>query len=278
MTVITEAELREMWQGGRGTIAPLPRGVRFTPSAKDFINQWNIEICYLEEAKATPAPNPITSGQADRPAWDKPGEFPVRLEGPVPVCAVCGQPVTHKPGHLAQLDAGHFAPKTAPQFLFRGKMDTVHAHFLLAAAQARGFNLPDLSDRLSTLAAYCREITSAEYNKRKIAPLQLAGLSATDIHQATHNPKRTLGIGHVVPGPNDHELLLQLNLLRSQVREAELTAAHVFTGPDGQPTRPDLTEGLNKLSSAVYYLILLFKAGKFSWKIPIWPEKASESQ
>ena len=69
-----------------------------------------------------------------------------------------------------------------------------------------------------------------------------------------------------MPGSGDHELLLQLNLLRCQTRETELVAASVFSGPDGQPTRPDLMQALNRLSSAVYYLVLLLKAGKITWK------------
>jgi ethanolamine utilization cobalamin adenosyltransferase len=63
-------------------------------------------------------------------------------------------------------------------------------------------------------------------------------------------------------------ILLQLNLLRCQVRETELVAVNVFTETDGQPTRPDLIRALIRLSSAVYYLILLFKAGKITWKMP----------
>ena len=194
----------------------------------------------------------------------------VRLEDPVPVCIVCGQPVAHKPGHMSQLDSGHFGPKTAPRFFFRGKMDTLHAQFLLAVAQAQRFNLPDLADYLTSLAAYCREITSAEYNQRQVAPLQLAGLTEAQIRERTHWPERTLGLSHVVPGPGDHELLLQLNLLRCQTRETELVTASVFSGPDGQPTRPDLMQALNRLSSAVYYLVLLLKAGKITWKTPAW--------
>lgn len=288
MTVITEAELRELWQGGRGSIPPFPPQTRLTPSARDFVNQWGITVTFAE---ATADRRPLTTestspfigdreqetidsstlrlfASSQRPPWDKPGEFPVNLSGPLPICTVCGQPVTQKPAHLAQLDATHFAPKTAPRFVLRGKMDTLHAHFLLATAQARRFSLPELANYLTTLAAYCREITSAEYHEREIAPLQLAGLSEADIHEASHRPDRTLGIPHVVPGPDDHEMVLQLNLLRCQVREAELVATAVFTGPDGLLSRSDLVVALNRLSSAVYYLILLLKAGKIAWKIP----------
>ena len=35
--LITEAELREYWQNGRGQIPAFPAGTRFTPSAQDFL-------------------------------------------------------------------------------------------------------------------------------------------------------------------------------------------------------------------------------------------------
>ncbi len=240
MTVITEVELREMWQGGRGVIPPLPRDTRFTPSARDFVKQWGITITFAEGAadRAFVAPSPADRGleTGDRES-----------KNPSP--------------------ASRRLTATSP-LIFRGKMDTLHAHFLLAAAQARRFNLPELADYLSTLAAYCREISSAESNERKVAPLQLAGLTEAEIGERSHWPNRTLGIPQVAPGPGDHEALLQLNLLRCQARETELIAANVFTGPEGQPSRPDLIVALNRLSNAVYYLILLFKAGKIAWKMP----------
>ncbi len=269
MTIITEAELRQMWQGGRGTIAPLPDNVRFTPSARDFINQWHIEIFYLDETapvavqtEATKANNLAPNNPA-RPAWDKSAQFPVNLTGPLPVNIARGRVASGRPGPMAQPD-----PKTNPRFLFRAKMDTLQAQFLLAIVQARRFNLPDLVDYLTTLAAYCREIASAEYNNRVTSPLQLAGLNEAEIHERAHWPDHSLDLNHVVPGPHDHEMLLQLNLLRCQIHETELVAANAFTKTDSQLTRPDWIRALVRLSNAIYYLALLFKAGKITWKMP----------
>ncbi|MBI3360908.1 MAG: hypothetical protein HY023_07345, partial [Chloroflexi bacterium] len=142
--------------------------------------------------------------------------------------------------------------------------------FLIAIAHARRFQLPDLAAHLATLAAYCREITSGEYHDRPAAPLQLAGLSEDQIHEISHWPDIHLGLAHIVPGPDDHEILLWLNWVRTQTREAELDALTAFSGlePGGPSTRPDLSHALNRLSSAVYYLELLFKAGKLAWKLP----------
>ena len=40
-----------------------------------------------------------------------------------------------------------------------------------------------------------------------------------------------------------------------------------------RPTQPDLIQALNSLSSAIYYLVLLFKAGQIAWKAPSWLEQ-----
>ena len=257
MTVITEAELRHMWQGGRGTLTPLPRDVRFTPSARDFIKQWQIDIPYTEEPVSVGnQPSPSSPDAAPPPPWDKPAAFPVRRQGEPPVCHTCGQVLAEKPGHMAQLDTAHYAPKTAPRLTFRGKMDSLHAHFLLAGAHARRLGMTSLADQLDSLTAYCREITSAEYARREVAPLQMGGLNADRIHAITHHPGELLG----VPTPYDHEMLLQLNLLRCRVREIELVAVNLFRDTDGNPSHPDVNQALNRLSSAVYLLELKFRA------------------
>ena len=204
-----------------------------------------------------------------RSAWDQPARFPVDRRGPQPVCTTCGQPVQHKPDHLTQLDATHFAPKNIPRIRFRGKMDSVQGLMQLVAARARAWNLGELAHHLDTLAAYCREIVSAEYSDREVPPLVVAGLDEAALREATHHPQQALGIPHLTPGPGDHEILHWLNYLRAVVREAELDALDAFApSPLHHPTRPDIIRALNRLSSAVYYLALLFQAGKLGWRIP----------
>ncbi len=271
MTIITEAELRHrIRQPRRGETLTVPPGTRFSPAAADFIKHWQILVVYAE-APATPSqPQPEPPPATARPAWDKPGTFPVRLEGELPRCVSCGMPVKAKPDHLTQVDAGHFAPKNSPRIRFRGKIDTLHAACLLVAARATAVNLPQLAEYLHTLAAYCREILSAEYNNREVAPIALAGLDEAALRQATHDPQTALGIDHIVPGPDDHEILHWLNLLRCLAREAEIAALDaVAPAPGYGLLHPDWVRAVNRLSSAVYYLELLFKAGKLTWKMPL---------
>jgi ethanolamine utilization cobalamin adenosyltransferase len=243
MAVITEAELRELWRNGQGTLPSFPAGVRFSASAQDFLKSHGLT------ATIAGAPAEI------RADWDRPGTFPVVLSGDLPVCAECGQPVRAKPSHMTQLDATTYAPKTAPRLKLRGRVDSLHAFVMLAAAVARRERLVALAAHLDTLAAYCREIMSAEYNVRPVAPLTLAGMNEAQLHAISHWPDRHLGIDHIVPGAADSEMLHWLNVVRTQAREVEVVALETFV-----PT--DLAHALNRLSSAVYVLELMLKAGK----------------
>lgn len=257
---ITESELRELWRDGRGELPAFPPDARFSPSALDFLKTHRIEI-RLEAA----------SRLRQRPDWDKPGVFPVVLTGPAPVCLECGQPLDKKPEHMTQVDSAHFAPKTHPRVKLRGRLDSLHAIMMLAAAEARRFQLPQMAAHLDTLAAYCREIQSAEYHARPVQPLAVAGRSEEEIHEISHWPDKHLGLGHIVPGADDHAILHWLNFARTLTREIEIIALEVC-GPKTHTHEEGASSGsvpraLNRLSSAVYYLELLFKRGDLGWKV-----------
>lgn len=53
--VITEAELRQFWQNGRGQIPEFPAGTRFTPSALDFLKAVGAAQALDAPPRAVPA-------------------------------------------------------------------------------------------------------------------------------------------------------------------------------------------------------------------------------
>ncbi len=55
MAFITEAELREKWKNG-DTRFDFPAGTRFSPSALDFIKQWQLEVTVAGETVAPSGP------------------------------------------------------------------------------------------------------------------------------------------------------------------------------------------------------------------------------
>lgn len=264
MPIITESQLREKIRHPQtGMSIRLPEDMQFSPSALDFINQWKIEVIpYTADSMAGSVPSQDDMEKV--PTWDRPGEFPVSFSGDIPRCIVCGMPVDPKPEQMTQLDAVFYSPKNTPRIRFRGKLDTLHAMFLLVASQAKSADLPELANRLGTLAAYCREIASAEYHQREVEPLVLDGLSADELRKATHEPESQIGIPHLVPGSDDHEILHWLNLLRCQVRETEILGLDAIA-PFGEVLdEPNLVRAINRLSNAVYYLELLIVARKIT--------------
>ncbi len=262
MSFFTEGELREFWQNGKGTLPPFPLGTRFSNSAMDFIKAQRIEIRFITaDSKNTKSSD---SGENSKQIWDRPGEFPVILDGPLPLCIECGQPVHSKPEDLTQLDSHHFSLKTNPRIIFRGKIDNLQAKFLLVSSMARRLDLVELALQLDTLAAYSREILSAEYHWREVSPLSVLNLTEDQLHDISHWPEKNLGINHIVPSSNDHEILLWLNVLRTETREIEILAIQLLS----QSHNPEIGLGkaLNRLSSAIYVLELYFRKGKFDWK------------
>jgi ethanolamine utilization cobalamin adenosyltransferase len=254
MPILTEAQLRErVRQPQDGMKLLLPRGTIFSPSAADFIKQWHIDVTYEELSSATPAPAP------DRPEWDKDSVFPVNLKGELPHCITCGTPLNKKPEHMTQLNAEVFAPKTNDRIRLRGKLDTLQALCLLVGSAARDQEAAATADLLETLAAYCREMMSAEYNERPVQPLSIGGLDEAQLRKTTHEPQEALGIPHLTPNTQDSPLLLWLNYLRCQARETELTAIACFGGEAMGRDVYGLVQAMNRMSSAIYYLELLLK-------------------
>lgn len=203
-----------------------------------------------------PDPGPPARGSD----WDRPSVFPVVLEGEVPCCDRCLTPVRSKPDVLTQLSATRYAAKTHPRIRLRGRIDSLQALALMAAARAGAVGKQVLQEELGTVAAYCRELISAEYHERDAALPALPGLDAERLHAATHDPRGHFGIDHLTPGTTDPELLHWLNLLRCQVREVEVCAFEALGSTP--PWAASIERGLNRLSSLMYYLELQLMAGR----------------
>jgi hypothetical protein len=59
--VITEAELRELWQNGKGEIPTFPPGTRFSPSARDFMRDHRLQPAFSPAAQVFHSQRPLSS-------------------------------------------------------------------------------------------------------------------------------------------------------------------------------------------------------------------------
>jgi ethanolamine utilization cobalamin adenosyltransferase len=57
----------------------------------------------------------------------------------------------------------------------------------------------------------------------------------------------------------DGAAMLQLSKARCAARDAELKAVAAFTDRDGAPTRVDILQALNRMSSMLYILMIRLK-------------------
>lgn len=60
VVLISEAELRELWQNGRVDLPVFPLGTRFTPAAQDFLKDNHLTVRFSESAAGIPLPVRVT--------------------------------------------------------------------------------------------------------------------------------------------------------------------------------------------------------------------------
>lgn len=148
-----------------------------------------------------------------------------------------------KPEHMTQLEGNILVPKTHPRILFRGKLDSLQAQVILLILEE-----PELQKPLEEILGLLRRMLKNEVLGEPFVFGSLFGKSEQEIREISQLPQKHLGIPHFMPGPQDGLTIARLNCLRTRVREAELLAVDTH--------REDLIKGLNRLSSAVYILML----------------------
>lgn len=156
-----------------------------------------------------------------------------------------------KPEHQTHLNGDVLVPKTHPRIRFRGKLDTLESELILCQLA-----LPQLSQPLGELLERTRQILRCEVLETPLEAMKLLGLTEAELRDHSHRPQEFYGIPHFMPQAADGETIGKLNHLRTVVRETELAAAGAFLDEEGSPTRTDILKELNRMSSAVYLLMI----------------------
>ena len=194
----------------------LGEGDTLTSSARDYLTEERIPIVPAAQAKIT------------------------RYRG------LDGCYYEEKPEHMTQLTGEVLVPKTHPRIRFRGSLDSLESRILLLALEE-----PELQAQCSELLDFVRQILKCEVLEEPFRVDRLLGMTLDQVRAYSQLPQQYLGIPHFMPGPRHGLRVARLNGLRTQVRQTELEAARAF--PEG---REDIIRGLNRLSSAVYILML----------------------
>ena len=265
-TFITEHWLREQFGLAHGTEVQLPANARLTPSAQGLLDERHITVKYIDDSGRVFIPkagqNATDAALSDSLKQVHP--LTTSDEWSVPDCLLCQQKVEHKPDTLTHIDAHHLVSKNDPRLLFRGKLDSVIAQAVLTQIQltqtpsdALAPIMPQLSRYMADVRSVLGNVLKTEATGETMATVALGNLSAEAIHKMSHHPLKYLGHDHLVPDEKQGMQVALLNLLRAQIREAELYAAQIYITRDFRVKRPDIMQALNRLSSAVYVLMLV---------------------
>ena len=203
----------------------LAKDALLTSEARDWLNAQKIEILPAEQAK--------------NPAYRLPS----------------GGIITEKPEYMTHLNGDVLVPKNHPRIRFRGKVDSLEAEILLCQK-----TMPQLQGELQELLDAARKLIACDVLGEPVGTLNFCGMTEQEQRQRSHFPQNYYGIPHFMPDCTDSTAVLKLNRLRGLVRSAEIAAMDAFCDRDGVPTRPDILQALNRMSSMFYVLMLREKA------------------
>ncbi len=239
--IITESDLRDLLFAAGTKQFTVAKDTYVTPSAKEYLQQKGIVLVRADKIDTEAI---LNTGQA------------------IYTDITTGQGYRQKPEELTQLKDNLLVGKAHPRIAFRGKLDSLQACMLLLLKQADAENLPLLYSHLKELLEYCRQMMAAEVLDTPLEERLFWGLSQEEVHYLSHHIKESFSITEATPQSDMSNMALQLNWLRTQVRETEVAAAQAFIH-NAENDRPDILQGLNRLSSAVFVLYCRVLSGYY---------------
>lgn len=237
--IVTDIELRSQWSRERSEFYYVEDDIILTPAAMDFIREHGITLCCTEQKCTKSMPM---------------SKIPMRNGNPVYQDAETGREFDHKPEGMTHLRGNLLVSKIHPQIEFRGRLDSLMAQIMQVQLVAQDEGYSQIAWDLDDLLDFSRKILASEVKDEPLACVTMLGMDSGQIRYNSHHVKKVFGIEHPVPSYQMGCLCVALNHLRTQVREVELCAARAFSSGTSF-TRPDLIEGLNRMSSCVYIIL-----------------------
>lgn len=250
--LVTEEWLTTEFGLGRGTEIHLPLGSELAAAAAELIRERQIRIKYVDgngrvydPAKKSDAPQQIhpLTGRSGSEESAAPSVRKSAMEN--------SEALTH-------LDAHTLVAKNHPRIALRGKLDTLIAFTVLVQADFDApRRYPWLHPYLADIRSHIGNLLRVEVTGEPAQPVVLGTTGEEILHRISHNPLKYLGHDHIVPEQQHGRNVALLNVLRALAREVEVAAADNFIRDGEIVDRPDLLRAVNRLSSAIYVLMLL---------------------
>lgn len=185
--------------------------------------------------------------------------LPASMAKPLAFTTMFGGTMTEKPEHMTHLRANVLVFKDHPRIAFRGMIDALEAELLLCGRTALDEGRSQTAREMEEILSFVRRLIRCDVLEEALPAQTLCGLTAEQLREQSHNPQKYYDQPHFMPTVSDSRMLLMLNRLRTLVRRTELAAYAAFKDMDGNVTRPDLIQALNRLSSLIWILEIRMK-------------------
>lgn len=202
----------------------LGKGDQLTPGARDWLSRERIEVRSADSARIET----------------------YRLLG--------GGYMTEKPEHMTHLHGDVLVSKTHPRIAFRGSIDALEAEIVLCQLTA-----VTVRKELGEILSLARLLIRCEVLNEPVPQEKLCGLTQDEIRKRSHFPQEFYGQPHFMPEHTDGAAILHINQCRCMARQAELAAVRAFADDEGNVTRTDILQALNRMSSMLYILMIRLK-------------------
>lgn len=156
-----------------------------------------------------------------------------------------------KPEKMTHLFGDVLVEKTHPRIVLRGALDILEAELLVCMLE-----VPQWESQLGEILQLAREIIRREVLGEPLPDAPLCGLTMEQLRSHSHRPQDYYGQAHFMPAVSDGANVLKLNRVRAIARRAELAAVAAV------PDREDILRAMNRMSSALYILMIREKASK----------------
>ena len=247
--LINESELRAHWHQAKTNIITIPRGSVLTPSARDFLRGNGICVKIEGEGLLDIDQQPLCTA---KPHFSAPS-------------ASAG-----KPEHMTHLHGGQLVSKVHPVIAWRGQMDEFDCAIVESQVQMVHYGHDELASQLEEILRFAQRIMAAEVKEEPFDFDRLLNWTPEQIRDMSHYPDRYFGVSHSKMSYLDGPVVARLNILRAKVREVELYANRAFTDKNGNCSRTDIVQALNRLSSLLYILACKIRSGSVQEKsLPI---------
>ena len=257
MAVLTESLLRSKWKNEKFTEYLAGKNEVITPSAREFLKEKGVKLTIGENGGADDKkhvhriPHPVY----EKEATSNVAHDPKRYKN-----FYTEEYYSEKPEFMTQIRADLLVFKDDPRIVFRGRIDSLEAEMLRGMLLMRHDKNEDLFKGLKDIYLHLRKIMRAEVLGEPIKSFSVLGKDYEEIRKITHHPSDHFPGGHLVMTGEEKPAVIHLNVLRTSVREVEIVAVTAFRSGT-EVERKDIIESLNRLSSALYYLMMMAHYG-----------------